>query len=566
MKITEINGFEIDTYNQYDLLEGKREGICPLCSHDRRPENRKAKCAMYDWDRGLGTCMNCNEVFQLHTFQRKGGGEKVYVKPNFAESTLPDKVLEWFSGRGISSTTLSMLKIGYGSEWMPQTQRKENAIHFNYFIGEELINIKYRDGAKNFKLIKDAEKVFYNLNGIANTSTAIIVEGEMDTLSFIECGLSNVVSVPNGATISRNNLEYLDNCIDYFLDKEKIIIAVDSDEAGQALQAELIRRLGAEVCYIADLGQYKDANEALTGSGADFLRRVVADATPVPLEHVVSVNSMRAEVDDFFNTGGPSGFKAGIPGLDEIFSVLPGQYCVVTAVPTAGKTFFIDQYALGMNKNHGWPIAVASPETKPDWIAISNLVRKVYDEFPDKISTQSEKYNKIIENLNDNFHFIDMDSFTLDSVLRVATTLVKRKGVKMLVIDPINRIRDKRNDNISEYTISYFNKIDQWAKKHDCFVMLAAHPHKINKLENGEWPDMNYYNIAGGADIANMAYHILAMNRSFQENTTSIKVLKCKYNFLGKNGEEALFRYDVKSTNFEQIKQSYITDTVPWDQ
>ena len=538
MKITEINGFEIDTYNQYDLLEGKREGICPLCSHDRRPENRKAKCAMYDWDRGLGTCMNCNEVFQLHTFQRKGGGEKVYVKPNFAESTLPDKVLEWFSGRGISSTTLSMLKIGYGSEWMPQTQRKENAIHFNYFIGEELINIKFRDGAKNFKLIKDAEKVFYNLNGIANTSTAIIVEGEMDTLSFIECGLSNVVSVPNGATISRNNLEYLDNCIDYFLDKEKIIIAVDSDEAGQALQAELIRRLGAEVCYIADLGQYKDANEALTGSGADFLRRVVDNATPVPLEHVVSVNNMRAEVDDFFNTGGPSGFKAGIPGLDEIFSVLPGQYCVVTAVPTAGKTFFIDQYALGMNKNHGWPIAVASPETKPDWIAISNLVRKVYDEFPDKISTQSEKYNKIIENLNDNFHFIDMDSFTLDSVLRVATTLVKRKGVKMLVIDPINRIRDKRNDNISEYTISYFNKIDQWAKKHDCFVMLAAHPHKINKLENGEWPDMNYYNIAGGADIANMAYHILAMNRSFQENTTSIKVLKCKYNFLGKNGKK----------------------------
>ena len=50
---TEINGFTIDQFNQYDLEVGKKEGICPLCSHDRKPENRKAKCAMYDWERGL---------------------------------------------------------------------------------------------------------------------------------------------------------------------------------------------------------------------------------------------------------------------------------------------------------------------------------------------------------------------------------------------------------------------------------------------------------------------------------------------------------------------------------
>ena len=42
---------------------------------------------------------------------------------------------------------------------------------------------------------------------------------------------------PNGATLNSNNLDYLDNCIDYFEDKEKIILAVDSDEAGQALQS-----------------------------------------------------------------------------------------------------------------------------------------------------------------------------------------------------------------------------------------------------------------------------------------------------------------------------------------
>ena len=61
-------------------------------------------------------------------------------------------------------------------------------------------------------------------------------------------------SVPNGATITGNNLDYLDSCIDYFEGKEKIIIAVDQDEAGENLKQELIRRLGAEACYTVDFG------------------------------------------------------------------------------------------------------------------------------------------------------------------------------------------------------------------------------------------------------------------------------------------------------------------------
>ena len=78
---TEINGFIIDTFNQYHLEEGKTQGTCPLCSSTRKPANQKAKCASYDWERGLGTCHNCNTTFQLHTYQRKGGSEKEYVRP-----------------------------------------------------------------------------------------------------------------------------------------------------------------------------------------------------------------------------------------------------------------------------------------------------------------------------------------------------------------------------------------------------------------------------------------------------------------------------------------------------
>ena len=46
-------------------------------------------------------------------------------------------------------------------------------------------------------------------------------------------------------------------------DKTKIVLAVDADDAGQALKQEFVRRLGAEVCFLVDFNGEKDANEYL---------------------------------------------------------------------------------------------------------------------------------------------------------------------------------------------------------------------------------------------------------------------------------------------------------------
>lgn len=342
----EINGFQIDNFNQYKLEEGKTQGTCPLCSADRKGEHKKAKCASYDWERGIGTCHNCNKTFQMHTYQRKGASEKVYMKPpvkeHVEEMQLSEQVIKWFDSRGISKNTLYELGVTEGPEFMPQTAKVENAIHFNYFIGDQLINIKYRDGRKNFKLYKGAEKIFYNINSIVGYEYCVIVEGEMDVLALHEAGITNVVSVPNGATLNNNNLEYLDNCIDYFEDKTKIILAVDSDEAGQALQSELVRRLGSEVCYIATFDDCKDANEYLLKHGKEKLSQRITRSKPVPLENVVTFRDLEDEVTDFVRNGFKPGFQVGLPNFDRIFSTYTGQFITVTGIPSSGKSDFVD--------------------------------------------------------------------------------------------------------------------------------------------------------------------------------------------------------------------------------
>lgn len=563
---TEINGFDIDVFNRYDLETGKTQGVCPLCSADRKRENQKKACASYDWERGLGTCHNCNETFQLHTFKRKGSSTKVYVRPEPKESIVSEKVESWFSGRGISINTVTSLNVTSGIEYMPQTGKNESVIKFNYFIAGSLINIKYRDGRKHFKLFKGAEKVFYNLDNIANTSECVIVEGEMDVLSLHEAGIKNSVSVPNGATLGNNNLDYLDNCIDYFVDKEKIIIAVDNDEAGQALQAELIRRLGAEVCYVADFDDCKDANEYLIKYSKEELAEVISKAKPVPLENVTTFRDVEEEVIDFVENGFKPGFQIGLSNFDDIFSTYTGQFITVTGIPSSGKSDWVDQMCIGYNRNYSWKTAYASPENTPTYLHAHKLVRKLWSGMPSKSDVGSERWKNITEHVNDNFYFIDMERYSLDAILKKGAELVKRKGIKCLVIDPYNKVRDLSGNmsDVNMYTMEYLTKIEIFARKYDVLVIIVAHPTKMYKDNNGNIEEPTMYNIKGGGEWYDASYHGLLVHRNYELKTVKVKVLKVKFQNLGENGAEAHFKWESNSGLYEPMPDIN-EQALPWE-
>ncbi len=569
---TEINGFLIDQFNQHNLDVGKTQGICPLCSHERKPKNQKAKCASYDWERGLGTCHHCDSSFQLHTYQRKGSSEKTYIRPNALNVVDPkqitSKVSKWFESRGISQKTLDDLMVTEGPEFMPQTGKSENTIQFNYIIGDELINVKYRDGRKNFKLYKGAEKIFYNINSIVGYDSCVITEGEMDVLALHEAGIKNAISVPNGATLNSNNLDYLDNCIDYFEDKERVILAVDNDEPGQALQQELIRRLGAEVCFLTTFEDCKDANEYLIKYGKDKLVNRIEGARPVPLENVTTLKDIEDEITDFVKNGFKPGYQIGIPNFDSIFSTYTGQFITVTGIPSSGKSDFVDQMVVGYNQRYEWKTAFASPENAPTYLHAHKLMRKVWQDMPSRNDIGTDKWNQVAEHVNDNFFFIDMERYTLESVLRKGAELVKRKGIKCLVIDPFNKIRDVdcKTEDVNRYTMEYLTKIETFAKKYDVLVFIVAHPTKMYRDKDGKIEEPTMYNIKGGGEWYDASYHGLLVHRDYENKTVKCKVLKVKFQNLGENGAESHFKWEPKSGCFlPHVQPELLNEPMPWE-
>ena len=564
----EINGFTIDKFNQYELEVGKTQGVCPWSTKCRKPANQKKKCSYYDWERGLGTCHNCNTSFQLHTYQRKGASEKIYARPQVEFKPTSTKVEEWFEQRGITKQTLADLRVGEGQEFMPQTGKTENTIQFNYYIGDQLINIKYRDGRKNFKLYKGAEKVFYNINSIVGYDACVIVEGEMDVLAMHEAGVTNVISVPNGATLNSNNLDYLDNCIDYFDDKEKVILAVDADEAGQALRQEFIRRLGAEVCYLVDFDDCKDANDYLVKYGKSALRNVIDNVRPVPLEGVSTLRDIEDELKDFVKNGFKPGFQIGLNNFDKIFSTYTGQFITVTGIPSSGKSDFVDQMVVGYNQAYGWKTAYASPENQPVYLHAHKLMRKHWQDMPAVGDIGSNKWEQVTEHVNDNYFFIDMDKYNLESVLRKGAELVKRKGIKCLVIDPFNKVRDvnANSDDVNRYTMDYLQKIETFCKKYDVLTFIVAHPTKMYKGQDGKIEEPTMYNIKGGGEWYDASYHGLLVHRDYEAKTTKVKVLKVKFQNLGENGAEAFFTWEPRSGCFvPHVSTEAEAEPMPWE-
>ena len=193
------------------------------------------------------------------------------------------------------------------------------------------------------------------------------------------------------------------------------------------MQAELIRRLGSEIVYIATFDDCKDANEYLLKYGKEALANRISKAKPVPLENVTTFKDIEDEITDFVRNGFKPGFQVGLPNFDDIFSTYTGQFITVTGVPSSGKSDFVDQMVVGYNKNYGWKTAYASPENSPTYLHAHKLMRKVWEGMPTEADIYSEKWNQVADHVNDNFFFIDMERYTLDAVLKKAGELVKRK-------------------------------------------------------------------------------------------------------------------------------------------
>lgn len=564
--------------------------LCPFCNERRT--NKRDRSLSINLSTLAYHCHYCDSKGYLKSKMEENiSKEQRYFKPKKKEYNIPKQeinksvynqsFLEYFKNRGISENTLTDIKVTEEVEYFPQLSAKAHCIAFNYYLSDQLVNVKYRTRNKDFKLVSGAKLIPYNINSISEESYdegeeryAIYVEGEIDCLTYIECGLKHVVSVPNGAS---TNLEYLDDFIESHFDKlEYIYVSVDNDRKGIECREELIRRLGKERCRIIDYPKpCKDINEVLVQYGKDAVIECFKNYTELKIEGVDELIDVENELDYLFNNGLQKGTMVDVPKIDNLISFSTGLLAVVTGIPSHGKTFFLDYLLTRLNILHDWKIGFFSPEFYPVNLHIAQIIETLGgNRFSNKNYTQPV-YEKMKEYVCKNFFWLDPDDTDVSSVLERAKYLIKKKGIKAFVIDPFNALTDKEKKSMKqdEYISEFLQKIRWFARKYGVAIFLVIHPTKMNKMENGLYPVCDLYNCKGASEIFDKADIGITIWRNEQDDYAEMHITKVKFRHLGEKGSTS-FKFNINNGRYvsignasELIKQgtSTINMAVDWD-
>lgn len=545
-----------NTKKLYELDFNNKRNICPECSNDRK--NKTAKDLQYYQDTDRAYCFHCNTTF----FTYNPYEAKEYALPEWKNSTeLNDKTIKWFEGRGISQSTIKELRIYTDRQYMPQFKTETDVICFPFFVGEKLINIKYRGAKKSFKLVSNAELVFYNYNALLNNDDIIICEGELDLLSWYEAGFKNVISVPNGAN---KNVEFLENCIDIFNDKKNIYLSTDNDTKGIELRDELIRRIGIEKCFIIDFKGCKDANEFLCNYGVNELKLIYEKAKRKEYEGVVEIDKMYNDLINYFEQGEKRGLRINVPNIDEFITWETSRLAVVTGTPSSGKSEFVDYILTKLNLIHGWKSAFFTPENYPLKYHYEKLFEKIIGKKFSLNNSNQIEFDMAFDYIKNNFFYImPQEETTLNYILERAKYLIKTKGIKCLVIDPYNKLEHDINNGQSEtnYISKFLDKLTHFGKMYDVLVILVAHPRKISRAEI---PTL--YDINGSANFYNKCDYGFTVHRCKNEdgsmnNEVEVHWQKIKFKNLGKQGVSS-FSYNINNGRFESKDEAFM---INWD-
>ncbi|MBN2776824.1 MAG: toprim domain-containing protein [Bacteroidales bacterium] len=515
--------FEIKEYNYlgFDLknkTRGRIKTVCPHCSDTRKKKDDP--CVSVDIDNGLYYCHHCGMNGSIHKYKKITNNGFVTPKYDYDRNiNIGNNVIAYFETRGISTRTLSLLRIEEETIFFPQIKKDRNAIVFPYFKNGVCINKKFRDGKKNFLLVKDAEKTFYNLDSIQFSETMIIHEGEIDVMSSIECGLYDTVSVPNGATMGNINLDFIEPIYDsHISNKKKIILAGDNDEPGRNLMNKLAERLGKHRCFTVNWGDCKDSNEYLIKHGKEEYLLAIKNAEPIPIEGVYSIRSCEKELFNELRNGVIKGDTCRIKSLEKHFSWCKRDVYVFAGYANMGKTEFVYNLAMLKSMWDGWKWGIAGLEEK----TTDRFYRKLVEMYVGKrIDPEHKNYGnqmseqelkKAIKFIDKHFFFVKpSDKFSKNNIFDLFEYTDAKHGLDGIIIDPFNKIVKDVTSGLrdDELLVRFYTDLERFNIEHNVCGVTITHMNKPQNIKDGVPSRPTQYDILGGQGTNNAVDQIV---------------------------------------------------------
>ena len=497
----------------------------------------------------------------------KAGNRHKYRR--FQKKTEPIKpkpaAVTYLESRGISSGTTEKYQITV------QT-KNENVLVFPFLDAAGVMQfVKYRK--TDFDRGKDTAKEWCEANckpilfGMyqcnPGNKTLIMTEGQIDSLSVVESGIENAVSVPTG----KNGFTWVPYCWDWLQQFETLIVFGDNENGSITLLDDMKRRFRGTIKAVKqqDYKGCKDANELLQKYGKEAVRRAVERAECVPVQRIIRLSDVKT-VDLFSLPKISTGFKT----LDKVLAggIYLGQTVIVTGKRGDGKSTFTSQILVNA-LDQGIRVLAYSGEL-PDyffkrWMDFQaagkhNVIDRAAENGNISYFVTNEKISKIEEWYRERAYLYDNQSTSddeLEDLLQTIEKAVQQYGIQLVLLDNLMTALDVgMSVDLYRAQSKFVDKLVKMAKRLQVAVILVVHPRK-NRFGNDDTDE-----VSGSADITNKVDIVMTYKRNLASFENAERVVTVSKNRLtGKLavGEAAIpLYYDEASKRICEDKADFI--------
>ena len=393
------------------------------------------------------------------------------------------------------------------------------------WLEDELDLVKIRSvppAEKKFLRVAGGKSSLYMPWCLLVHEPVILVGGEIDVLSCNTAGDTQAAALATGEGGWSDDVYYTLEA------HERIVIALDNDEAGRRGSEILAVGLGRHRCYIATWpADCKDANDCLVKYGeremAKILERMKAEARPCAGETVIKVKDLADEI-----IANLDGVKSDLSwGLGKAFDELTegrrlGEVSTWIGDTGSGKSTVVSQVALAISQMAGdkvmfLPLELGAKRQALKWVRQSTgNSPKTMDHGQLRYAlNQLGKRNLWMMN-----HYGGINPDMLKTTLEYGK---ERLGITTVFVDHLHfavRAGDKERERLEQM----METLAQAAVELNMAVNIVAHPHGTGKSDekNRDNRIVQMGDIKGSSSIKQISDNVFSVWRPRTEKREGI--------------------------------------------
>lgn len=373
---------------------------------------------------------------------------------------------------------------------------------------------KAEDGASPKPTAAECEPVLFGWQAVpGNARELVIAEGEIDALSWAAYGVVGM-SVPFGGG-GKGKQNWIENEFERLQRFDKIYVAMDMDEVGDAAAAEIVSRLGRHRCYRVETPR-KDANKCLQdGVTQDEMLACLTNAKTLDPEGLRAPSDLVDNVIHLFWPAEGEHIGYDFPHDDRL-TFRPAEITLWSGASGAGKSQILSD-CIPYWVQKGSRICVASLEMKGE-----QTLKRLTKQTGAVDRPTAQFITRILSWLDQGLLLYDrVGKAGVEPLLEVFDYARAKYGCDQFIIDSLMRLGIAGDDYNGQEKAVY--QIVDWAISRNVHVHLVAHARKAGKDNGGGAPETE--DIKGAMEIGANAFNIVTVwrNRKLEDKIKNAK-------------------------------------------